>query len=110
MTKRSPSTGPSIRERIENAGFEVAWKSPSASPACPARPACRRVEEGLKALPGVENASVNFATEKAVVEYDPASVGPDAMAEKVATWATKWSPGNRQVPGPCRKRPSPSAG
>jgi Cu+-exporting ATPase len=43
----------------------------------------RRVEEGLKALPGVENASVNFATEKAVVEFDPASVGPDAMAEKV---------------------------
>ncbi len=43
----------------------------------------RRVEEGLKALPGVESASVNFATEKAVVEYDPASVGPEAMAEKV---------------------------
>jgi len=43
----------------------------------------RRVEEGLKDLPGVENASVNIATEKAVVEYDPASVGPEAMAEKV---------------------------
>ncbi len=43
----------------------------------------RRVEEGLKSIEGVKNASVNFATEKAVVEYDPASVGPEAMAEKV---------------------------
>ncbi|HEX9157231.1 MAG TPA: heavy metal translocating P-type ATPase, partial [Syntrophales bacterium] len=31
----------------------------------------------------VNNASVNFATEKAVVEYDPAAASPDAMAEKV---------------------------
>jgi Cu+-exporting ATPase len=43
----------------------------------------RRVEEGLKALPGVESASVNFGTEKAIVEYDPASTGPEAMVEKV---------------------------
>jgi Cu+-exporting ATPase len=43
----------------------------------------RRVEEGLKALPGVESASVNFSTEKAIVEYDPASTGPEVMVEKV---------------------------
>ena len=43
----------------------------------------RRVEEGLKSIEGVKNTSVNFATEKAVVEYDPASVGPEAMAEKI---------------------------
>ena len=43
----------------------------------------RRVEEGLKSIEGVKNASVNFATGKAVVEYDPAAASPDAMAEKV---------------------------
>ena len=31
----------------------------------------------------MKNASVNFATGKAVVEYDPAAASPDAMAEKV---------------------------
>jgi Cu+-exporting ATPase len=43
----------------------------------------RRVEEGLRSIKGVKNASVNFATEKALVEYDPAAATPDAMAEKV---------------------------
>ncbi len=43
----------------------------------------RRVEEGLRSIEGVKNASVNFATGKAVVEYDPAAASPDAMAEKV---------------------------
>ncbi len=42
-----------------------------------------RVEEGLKGLDGVHNASVNFATEKATVEYDPSIVGADVMTEKV---------------------------
>ena len=42
-----------------------------------------RVEEGLKGLDGVHNASVNFATEKATVEYDPSIVGTDVMTEKV---------------------------
>jgi len=43
----------------------------------------RRVEEGLRAINGVKSASVNFATQKASVEYDPSSVSPDAMAETV---------------------------
>ena len=43
----------------------------------------RRVEEGLKSIEGVKNATVNFATGKAVVEYDPTAASPDAMAEKV---------------------------
>ncbi len=42
-----------------------------------------RVEDGLKGLDGVHNASVNFATEKATVEYDPSIVGTDVMTEKV---------------------------
>jgi len=43
----------------------------------------RRVEEGLQAAPGVLSASVNFATEKASVEYDPSLTGPDALIETV---------------------------
>jgi len=30
----------------------------------------RRVEQGIKELPGVLRAEVNFATERATVEYD----------------------------------------
>jgi len=43
----------------------------------------RRLEEGLRSIQGVQSASVNLATGKAVVEYDPASADPDAMAETV---------------------------
>ncbi|HQK49550.1 MAG TPA: copper ion binding protein, partial [Syntrophales bacterium] len=43
----------------------------------------RRVEEGLKALPGVRDAVVNFATQKALVEYDPGAIGTDGMADAV---------------------------
>ena len=42
-----------------------------------------RVEKGLRDLEGVKKASVNFATEKATVEFDPAAVHPERMAEKV---------------------------
>ncbi len=43
----------------------------------------RRVEEGLKALPGVKDAAVNFATGKALVEYDPGVASTDGMADTV---------------------------
>ena len=43
----------------------------------------RRVEEGLKALPGVKDAAVNFATGKALVEYDPGVASADGMADTV---------------------------
>jgi len=43
----------------------------------------RRVEQGLADLHGVSSAAVNFATEKAIVEYDPADLSVDQMAEKV---------------------------
>jgi P-type Cu+ transporter len=42
-----------------------------------------RIEKGLKKLPGVENASVNLATEQATVSYDPALTSPERMVEKV---------------------------
>ena len=43
----------------------------------------RRVEQGLSALEGVNGASVNFATERASVEYDPDAVSPAAMKAKI---------------------------
>ncbi len=39
-----------------------------------------RVERALNKLPGVIEASVNLATERATVRYLPASVGPDELA------------------------------
>ena len=43
-----------------------------------------RIERGLSRLPGVEEASVNLAAERASVVYDPARTGPEAFKEKVA--------------------------
>jgi Cu+-exporting ATPase len=43
-----------------------------------------RVEKGLKSLTGVTEASVNLATEKAAVRYDPEQVDASAL-EKVVT-------------------------
>jgi P-type Cu+ transporter len=43
-----------------------------------------RIERGLGGLPGVASASVNLATERATVLYDPAVTGPPAFGEQVA--------------------------
>ncbi|WP_034383860.1 heavy metal translocating P-type ATPase [Deinococcus sp. YIM 77859] len=42
-----------------------------------------RVERGLKKVEGVEQASVNLATERATVTYDPAVTTPQALLDKV---------------------------
>ncbi|HZU67890.1 MAG TPA: heavy metal translocating P-type ATPase [Ktedonobacteraceae bacterium] len=42
-----------------------------------------RIEKGLKKVPGVKDASVNLATEKATVIYDPALTDIERMAQKV---------------------------
>src|SRR5216683_7529477 len=42
-----------------------------------------RIEKGLKKVPGVKDASVNFATEQATVTYDPAQTGPEQLVQKV---------------------------
>ena len=44
-----------------------------------------RVERGLKKIDGVREARVNLATERAVVEYDPATVAIGKFIEAVAT-------------------------
>ena len=43
----------------------------------------RRVEEGLRGLEGVQSVSINFATEKALVEYDPALTDAEKLAGRV---------------------------
>ena len=43
----------------------------------------RRVEEGLEGMKGVEAASVNFASETALVKFDPSVVDDDAIREKI---------------------------
>ncbi len=42
-----------------------------------------RVEQGLKDLDSVKKASVNFATEKATVEYDPSVLDLESITDKV---------------------------
>src|SRR6266516_7109166 len=42
-----------------------------------------RIEKGLKKLPGVKDASVNLATERASVTYDPTQTGLKQMVQKV---------------------------
>src|SRR6266567_7799440 len=42
-----------------------------------------RIEKGLKKVPGVKHASVNFATEQASVTYDPVQTGPEQLVQKV---------------------------
>ncbi|MCP3676161.1 MAG: copper ion binding protein, partial [Deltaproteobacteria bacterium] len=42
-----------------------------------------KIEKGLGVLAGVDKASVNFATEKVSISYDPASVGPADLIEAV---------------------------
>ncbi|MFH0823939.1 MAG: copper ion binding protein, partial [Pseudomonadota bacterium] len=43
----------------------------------------RRVERGLAELPGVSEASVNLAVERATVEYDPASIDSRAILLRI---------------------------
>jgi Cu+-exporting ATPase len=42
-----------------------------------------RIEKRLAKQPGVESASVNFATKVATVKFDPAATGPEALAKAV---------------------------
>ncbi|HEX2350875.1 MAG TPA: heavy metal translocating P-type ATPase, partial [Ktedonobacterales bacterium] len=43
-----------------------------------------RIEKGLKKLPGVSEANVNLATERATVSYDAAQVNVDDLIQKVS--------------------------
>ncbi len=51
-----------------------------------------RIEKGLKKVPGVKDASVNFATEQATVTYDAAQTNLEQMVQKVETIGYKAAP------------------
>jgi len=51
-----------------------------------------RIEKGLKKVPGVKDASVNFATEQATVTYDPAQTNVEQMVQKVEVVGYKATP------------------
>nr|WP_243126576.1 heavy metal translocating P-type ATPase [Clostridium sp. HBUAS56010] len=73
-----------IKAAVTKIGYEVAEKSPNSKVTIPIGgmtcAACaRRVEKAIGKLEGVEETSVNFATEKAVVTYDPQSVRLSAI-------------------------------
>src|SRR5713226_2835532 len=51
-----------------------------------------RIEKGLKKVPGVKDASVNLATERADVTYDPAQTGVEQMVQKVEAVGYKATP------------------
>jgi Cu+-exporting ATPase len=51
-----------------------------------------RIEKGLKKVPGVREASVNLATERADVTYDPAQTDVEQMVQKVEAVGYKATP------------------
>ncbi|HEU5231012.1 MAG TPA: heavy metal translocating P-type ATPase [Ktedonobacteraceae bacterium] len=51
-----------------------------------------RIEKGLKKVPGVKDASVNFATEQATVTYDAQQTDIEQMVKKVEVVGYKASP------------------
>src|SRR5438876_5219791 len=51
-----------------------------------------RIEKGLKKVPGVKDASVNFAAEQATVTYDPSQTGVEQMVQKVEAVGYKAAP------------------
>ncbi len=57
-----------------------------------------RIEKGLKKVPGVKDASVNFATEQAIVTYDPSQTGIEQMVRSVEAVGYKATPRVASVP------------
>lgn len=77
-----------IKEAISKIGYEAVEKTDNSNVIIPIGgmtcAACaQRVEKGIKKLDGVASVSVNFATEKARVSYDPQKVRLSAIREAI---------------------------
>ncbi|MDR2044052.1 MAG: heavy metal translocating P-type ATPase [Clostridium sp.] len=77
-----------VREAVTKIGYEVVEKTAGSSLTIPIGgmtcAACaQRVEKAIQKLPGVTGVTVNFATEKATVAYDPMAVRAAAIKEAV---------------------------
>src|SRR5487761_1962738 len=64
-----------------------------------------RIEKGLKKLPGVSDANVNLATERATVTYDASQVDVEEMLKKVSAVGYSASP----IVAPTPVAPTPGA-
>ena len=62
----------------------------------------RRIEKALSKVDGVSSASVNLATEKATVRYDPSLATTDALAAAI----TRAGYGVREMPAPAAASPT----
>lgn len=77
----------SVKKAVEKIGYEVAEKPdssvtiPIAGMTCAA--CVQRVEKSLKKLEGVTNASVNLATEKATISYNPQKLRVSTIRETI---------------------------
>src|SRR5947208_1429835 len=62
-----------------------------------------RIEKGLKKVPGVIDANVNLATEKAAVVYNPAQTNLEQMVQKVEAVGYKATPEVTSLQQPAQK-------
>ena len=77
-----------IKEAVAKIGYEVVEKTANSSVTIPiggmSCAACaQRVEKAIRKLEGVATVSVNFATEKATVSYDPGKVRLSVIREAI---------------------------
>jgi len=74
-----------IRKKVDEAGYGTAFNKAELKLSGMSCAACAtRIEKALNALPGVIRAGVNFATEKAVVEYDKSTLSLADIKKAVA--------------------------
>lgn len=74
-----------INEKIESLGYGTVKETAELRLTGMTCAACaNRIEKGLSRVPGVSNATVNFALETARVEYDPAEASVQDLIDKVA--------------------------
>ncbi|WCK54841.1 heavy metal translocating P-type ATPase [Aneurinibacillus sp. Ricciae_BoGa-3] len=89
---------PEMEQRIEKLGYGVAKDEVNLQLVGMTCAACaNRIEKGLNKMPGVSNASVNFALETAHVEFLPGSVSVSEMVKKVEKLGYKALPKKDQV-------------
>jgi len=91
-TDPTPDRTPGVDSETAGAGVDITF--PVTGMTCAS--CVRRIEKALAKVDGVASASVNLATEKATVHYDPSLATTDAMAAAVA----KAGYGIREMPAP----------
>jgi Cu+-exporting ATPase len=79
---------PAIKEAVQKIGYEVVEKNQGANITIPIGgmtcAACaQRVEKVIKKLDGITSASVNIATEKATIAYEPQKLRVSAIKEAI---------------------------